>query len=165
MKRIAYLGDASNKSSLAAFREIEERARGMNVTVQMLDGRRRTELEQSFEIIRRDRIQGLVVAVSAALVEHREPIVKFAAREKLPVVYGRRDYVAAGGLLSYAADARFAFPRGADYVHRVLQGAKPSELPVERASTFRMALNLKTARALGIRIPASVQARADEVIE
>ena len=91
--------------------------------------------------------------------------MQFAAREKLPVVYGRREYVDAGGLLSFSADLQWPSLRGADYVYRILNGAKPADLPVEQSSTFRMVLNLKTARALGIAIPASVRLRADEVIE
>lgn len=163
--RIAYLADASNKASVATFREMEKRARSMNATVQMLDGRQRADLERSFEIIKRDRIQALVVAVTAVLTEHRDPIVQFAAREKLPIVYGQRAYVDAGGLLSYTADSRFAIMRSADYVQRILRGAKPAELPVERATNFRMVLNLKTASTLGLKVPDSVRLRADEVIE
>lgn len=95
----------------------------------------------------------------------RDQIVQFAAREKLPVVYGRREYVDAGGLLSYSANIQFAYVRSADYVHRILRGAKPADLPVEQSSNMQMVLNLKTARALGIKIPDSVRLRADEVIE
>ncbi len=80
-------------------------------------------------------------------------------------MYGRREYVDAGGLLSYSVDLNFGFLRGADYVHRILKGTKPADLPVEQSSSIRMVLNLKTARALGIKIPESVRLRADEVIE
>ena len=91
--------------------------------------------------------------------------MQFAAREKLPVVYGRRDYVDAGGLVSYGVDLRFGFSRGADYVHRILNGVKPADLPVEHSNNPRIVLNLKTARALGITVPQSLRLRADEVIE
>ena len=163
--RLAYLGDASNKSSLAVFHQMEGHARAMNVTIRMLDGRKRIELERSFETVKRERVQGLIVGAPGLLMEHRDQIVQFAAREKLPVVYGRREYVDAGGLLSYAVDLQFGYLRGADYVHRILLGAKPADLPVEQSSSVRTVLNLKTARALGITIPASVRLRADEVIE
>jgi len=163
--RLAYLTDASNKASVTAFRQVEEHARAMNVTLRMLDGRKRSELERSFETIRRERIQGFVVGATTLLLEHRDQIVQLAAREKLPVVYGRREYVDAGGLLSYSADIPFVYLRGAEQVYRILQGAKPADLPVEQSSNVRMVLNLKTARALGITVPATVRVRADEVIE
>jgi len=163
--RLAYLGDVSNKASLIVFRQIEGHARTANVAIRMLDGRKRTELERSFETIKHDRVQGFVVGTTPVLLEHRDQILRFAVQEKLPVVYGRREYVDAGGLLSFSADQQWPYLRGADYVHRILQGAKPADLPVEQSSTVRMVLNLKTARALGITIPASVRMRADEVIE
>jgi len=163
--RLAWLTDASNKASVAVFRQLEEHARAINVMVQMLDGRQRTELERSFATIKHERVQGIFVATTSVLLEHRDQIVQFAAREKLPVVYGRREYVDAGGLLSYSADLQSAYLRGADYVHRILRGAKPADLPVEQSSKVLMVLNLKTARTLGIKIPDSVRLRVDEVIE
>jgi putative ABC transport system substrate-binding protein len=163
--RLAWLTDASNKASVAVFRQLEEHARAMNATIRMLDGRKRIELERSFETIKRERVQGLFVGTTAVLLEHRDQIVQFAARETLPAVYGQREYVDAGGLLSYSADRQLAYARAADYVHRILQGAKPADLPVEQISSIRMVLNLKTARALGITVPVSVRVRADEVIE
>jgi len=98
-------------------------------------------------------------------MEHRDQIVQFAAKEKIPVVYAQREYVAAGGLLSYSVDIQFGYLRGAEYVQRILLGAKPASLPIEQSSNLQMALNLKTARALGVKIPASVRMRANEVIE
>ncbi|MEK6244911.1 MAG: ABC transporter substrate-binding protein [Pseudomonadota bacterium] len=163
--QFAYLADASNKASVLAFRRLQAHARSLGVAIQMLDGRRRTALERSFGTIKRDGIQGLIVGTTALLLEHRDPIVQFAAREKLPAVYGRREYVTAGGLLSYGGDNQFAYVRGAEYVNRILHGAKPAELPVEQTSGVRMVLNLKTARALGIVVPASVRLLTDEVIE
>ena len=164
-KRFGYLTDASSKSSVVTFRRFEESARKMKLSAQMLDGRERAALERSFATIRRERVQGLFVSAAGAVLAHRDQIVQFAAHEKLSVVYGRRDYVDAGGLLSFSADLKIAYVRGADFVHRILQGAKPADLPVEQVSNFVMVLNLKTARALGIAIPQTVRMRADEVIE
>lgn len=163
--RLAYLADLSNTVSVTVFRRLEEHARAINVSIRLLDGRQRIELERSFETIKRERLQGFIVSTTAVLMEHRDQIVQFAARERLPVVYGQREYVEAGGLLSYSVDLEFAFLRSADYVHRILNGAKPADLPVEQSSNIRMVLNLKTARALGIAIPPSMRLRADEVIE
>ena len=147
--RLAYLTDVANTASVAAFRQVEGHARAMNVTIRMLDARQRIELERSFETIKRERLQGFIVGTTGVLIEHRDQIVQFAAKEKLPAVYGVRENVIVGGLLSYSVDFQFAYLRGADYVHRILLGARPADLPVEQSSNMRMALNLKTARALG----------------
>lgn len=163
--QLAYLIDASNKASAAAFRKLEEHARVMKVTIRMLDGRQRFELERSLETIKRERVRGLIVGASGPLLQHRDQIVQFVAQHRLLAVYQRREYVDAGGLLSYAADIQLLYSRAADYVHRILQGGKPADLPVEQSSIIRTVLNLKTARALGIKIPGSVRLRADEVIE
>jgi putative ABC transport system substrate-binding protein len=163
--RFAYLTNATNKASVAAFGQVEGHARAVNVTIRMLDGRKRIDLERSFATIKREGVQGLIVGAAGVLMEHRDQIVRFAAQEKLPVVYGRRDYADAGGLLSYSVDLEFGYSRGADYAQRILNGAKPADLPVEQTGNVRMVLNLKTARALGITIPASLRTRADELIE
>lgn len=163
--RLAYLTDAANKAGVAVFRRLEEHARSLRVDVKMLDGRERNALERSLETIKQERTQGLIVGTTGVLLEHRDLILRFAAQEKLPVVYGRREYVDAGGLLSYGADLESAHVRAADYVHRILTGTPPARLPVEQIGTFRLIVNLKTARALGIAIPATVRLRADEVIE
>jgi putative ABC transport system substrate-binding protein len=106
----------------------------------------------------------LVVATTSALLPHRQQIIESAARLRIPTVYARREYADDGGLLSYGADVRANFRRGAEYAQRILDGAKPSDLPFEMASTFQMVVNLKTAKALGVNIPSSVIARADDVI-
>ena len=164
-KRLGYLTNASNRAAVATYRHVEQQARIMKVTVQMLDGRKRAELEKSFETIKREGLQGLLVGAAIALLEHRDRIVEFAAREKLPVAYGRREYVDAGGLVSYSVDLRFTVLRSAEFVHRILKGAKPADLPVEQSSNTLMLLNLKAARALGVKIPESVRLRANEVIQ
>jgi len=163
--RLAYLTDGANKASLAAFRRLEERARSLKVEVLLLDCRERTALEKSLATARQARTQGLIVGSTGVLLEHRDAIVGFAAEEKLPAVYARREYVDAGGLLSYGASLELAVVRAASYVHRILKGASPASLPVEQIAEFRMVINWKTARTLGIRVPDSIRARADEAIE
>lgn len=164
-RRFAYLTDTSNQATLLAFRRAQEHASTRTLSIQMFDGRERAELERSFATIKREGLHGIVFGTTAVLLPHRDQIIQFAMRERLPVVYGRREYVDAGGLLSYSADLQFGYLRGADYVHRILKGAKPADLPVEQSSKMHMVLNMKTARALGIKIPESVRLRADEVIE
>ena len=105
------------------------------------------------------------MSASASAIVHRQLIIALAARYKLPAVYPARDYVASGGLISYAADFVDQFRRAAGYVDRILKGEKPADLPVQAAAKYELIINLKTAKALGLTMPPSVLARADEVIE
>jgi putative ABC transport system substrate-binding protein len=108
---------------------------------------------------------GLVVTASALTLVHLDRIVALAATLRLPAVYPRRLYVDAGGLISYGFDVVDQFRRAAGYVDRILKGEKPGDLPVQAPTKYELVINLKTAKALGIEVPASVLARADEVIE
>jgi len=164
-KRVAYLTNTGSGGAVLAFKRLQEEARKLGVTVQMLAGQDPARLKQSLDAIVRERYAGLIVASSGSLLDHRDQIVRFAAQHKLPAVYARREYVAAGGLLSYGADTTALIQRAADYVDRIARGAKPSEMPVERPSAVRLVLNAKTSRALGMPIPSSIRSRADEVID
>jgi putative ABC transport system substrate-binding protein len=107
----------------------------------------------------------VIVAAGAGAALHRNLIITLAARHKLPAVYFDRSFVAAGGLISYGADYFDQYRRAAGYVDRILKGEKPAELPVQAPTKYELAINLKTAKALGLDVPATVFARADEVIE
>jgi putative ABC transport system substrate-binding protein len=165
LQRIGYLGDLSNKAILATRPELEKFAHKLKLQMIFLDGGDKAVLERSFASLQRERIQGLYVDASGRLLSQRDSIVEFVARTKLPTIYGRQDYMEAGGLLSYETDRQLTFTRGADIVHRVLQGTKPADIPVEQTNKIRMVINMKTARALGIKVPGSLGMRADEVIE
>jgi putative ABC transport system substrate-binding protein len=106
-----------------------------------------------------------MVTTTAVTLAFKKQIIDHAARLRLPAVHARDEYVTAGGLVSYGRDTNHTYRRVADYVHRILKGAKPAELPVEQISVFRTVLNLKTAKALGMKVPQSVLVRADHVIE
>ena len=164
-KSLAYLTDTGNPGEMLVFRTLEESARPLGIAARALDGTTRDKAGQAFATMRENRIDVLVVATTAALLPQREEIVEGAARLRLPAIYARQDYMQAGGLLSYGANPGTVAARGADYVARILRGAKPAEMPFEMASSFRLAVNVRTAKALGLKLPPAVLARADEVIE
>jgi putative ABC transport system substrate-binding protein len=116
-------------------------------------------------VVSRSPNGGLIVTSSALTVRHRELIIALAARHKLPAVYPARFHVTAGGLISYGPDLVDQFRRAAGYVDRILKGEKPADLPVQAPTRYELVINLKTAKALGLDVPATVLARADEVIE
>ncbi len=113
----------------------------------------------------RARADGLIVYPDSVLDSASDRIVQLAAKHKLPTIHPYRNSVEAGGLVSYSTDMMAVMRRGADYVDRILKGAKPAELPVEQPTKFELAINLKTARALGLTVPQSILLRADRVIE
>jgi putative ABC transport system substrate-binding protein len=123
------------------------------------------EIEQAIEAFARERNGGLIIPPNTTLTSHRDLIVALAARYRLPAVYPFRVFVTAGGLMSYGADRLDQFRRAASYVDRILRGAKPADLPVQQPSKFELVINLKTAKFLGIDVPPTLLARADEVIE
>ena len=163
-KTLAYLTDTANAGEMLVFQALEEQARSIGVKAVAFDGLERSRVAQSFAVIERDRIDVLVVAITSGLLPQRQQIVDSAARLRIPAIYARREYPEAGGLLSYGTDIGDNFRRGAEYAQRILDGAKPSDLPFEMASTFQMVVNPKAAKDLGLTIPSSVMARADDVI-
>src|SRR5262249_55928090 len=130
-----------------------------------IDVRDAGEIERAVTAFARGPNGGLIVTGSAMSLVHRQPIIAVAARHRLPAVYPLRYYVPAGGLLSYGPDSIDQFRRAAGYVDRILRGEKPADLPVQAPTKYELVINLKTAKALGLSVPDSVLARADEVIE
>ena len=124
-----------------------------------------TDLLIAFDAIVKERDDAMIVDSDPLLVSHRRSIVEFAAAQRLPVMYGVRDFVDAGGLIAYDASIFEIWRRAASYVDRILKGADPADLPVEQPTKFELVVNLKTATALGLAIPQSILIRADEVIE
>ena len=123
------------------------------------------EIERGVEAFARSGNGGLILTASAAATLHRDLVVTLAARHKLPAVYFERAFVAAGGLISYGPDYLDQYRKAAGYVDRILRGEKPAGLPVQAPTKYLTVLNLKTAKALGLAVPPSLLARADEVIE
>jgi putative ABC transport system substrate-binding protein len=163
--RVAVLRDASQASAMSQFAAIQAVAPSLGVEVIPINMRAADEFEQHVETFARLPNGGLIPTASAAAVRHRELIVTLTARHKLPSVYWERFFVAAGGLMSYGPDLVDQFRQSASYVDRILKGEKPADLPVQAPTKFELAINLNTAKALGLTVPPSVLARADEVIE
>ena len=163
--RAAVLRDAATTSGAGQFAVIQSVATSVGVEVSPINVHDAGEIERGITALARSANTGLVVAASAGGLVHRDQIVGLAARFRMPVVYFRRDFVDSGGLISYGYDALDQFRRAAGYVDRILKGEKPADLPVQAPTKYELVLNLKTAKALGLDLPASVLARADEVIE
>jgi len=163
--RVAVLRDLANVATVAQFGAIQAMASSLRVEVTPVNLRDASEVEQSVKIFASSPNGGLVVAASGAAVRYRDLIVRLAEQYKLPAVYWERFFVAAGGLISYGADLIDNYRRAAGYVDRILKGEKPADLPVQEPIKFQLVINLKTAKALGLMIPQSLLATADEVIE
>jgi ABC-type uncharacterized transport system substrate-binding protein len=163
--RVAVLRDATLAVAMSLFAAMQAVAPSLGVEVIPVNMRNAGEIEQSVETFARSPNGGLIAVGSAAVVRHRELILTLAARHKLPAVYWERFFVAAGGLMSYGPDLVEQFRQAAGYVDRILKGEKPSDLPVQAPTKFQLAINLKTARSLGLDVPPMLLARADEVIE
>jgi len=162
--RAAVLRDSANPAGIAQFGAIRATASSLGVDVSPINVRDAGEIERAVATFASSANGGLIVTGSA-LEHHRDLIITLAARHKLPAVYFERYYVAAGGLISYGPDLVDQFRRAAGYVDRILRGEKPADLPVQAPTKFDLVINLKTAKALGLEIPPTVLARADEVIE
>jgi ABC-type uncharacterized transport system substrate-binding protein len=163
--RVAVLRDATMGHSTSQFAAIQAVAPSLRVEVNPVNMREAGAIEHSVETFARAPNGGLIVTAIAAAVRHRDLIITLAARHKLPAVYYERYFVAAGGLVSYGPDRIDMYQRAAGYVDRILKGEKPADLPVQAPVKYELVINLKTAKALGLDVPATVLARADEVIE
>ncbi len=143
----------------------ETAARALGLRLQILEMREITDLEDALAAAKRGHAGALDILSSAFFFAHRSRIVEAVAKAQLPAMYEHKDFVAVGGFLAYGPSLPALFRRAATYVDRILKGAKPADLPVEQPSKFELAINLKTAKALGLTIPQSVLIRADEVIQ
>jgi ABC-type uncharacterized transport system substrate-binding protein len=155
--------DARTSAGLGLFGAIQAVAPGVGVEVSPIN--MSDEIDRAITAFARSSNRGLIVTGSALAVVHRDQIIMLAAQHKLPSVYYERFFVAAGGLISYGPDIADQFHRAAAYVDRILKGEKPADLPVQQPTKFEFVINLKTAKTLGITVPPTLLARADEVIE
>jgi putative ABC transport system substrate-binding protein len=164
--RVAVLSDPANPPNV---REVKERlpvaARALGLTIQPWEVRAANDFERVFAALRKQRADGLYVLGGLLMNANQKRIVGFTLKSRLPSVYGGREAVEAGGLMSYGADLTDRHRRVAYYIDRILKGAKPADLPVEQPTKFELVINLKTAKQIGLTIPQSVLYRADKVIK
>jgi putative ABC transport system substrate-binding protein len=165
VKRVLVLRNAANPAAIGQFGAIQSSARSHEVEVSPANVHEAGEIERAIAAFGRSSGGGLIVTPSASESHHRDLIIKLAAQYKLPAVYAYRSNAIKGGLISYGPDELDQFKHGAEYIDRVLKGEKPGELPVQAPTKYQLVINLKAAKALGLPMPSSVLARADEVIE
>jgi putative tryptophan/tyrosine transport system substrate-binding protein len=162
--RIAMIWDADTSSRFAV-QSTQSAAEALGVSLQALAVRGDDEFDAAFASMVRDRAEAVIVLGSPLFFAARARLADLAAKHRIPALFNERSYVEVGGLMSYGSDFAERFPHAADSVDKILNGAKPSDLPVEQPTKFELMINLKTAKALGITVPQSLLIRADEVIE
>jgi putative ABC transport system substrate-binding protein len=165
LSRVAMLGNPDSSTYGNVVKIVRAAAQRAGVTVIQSDVRTPEDLARSFSTMAREGAMGVVAVPSGFIVVQGPQIAQLASQFRIPAIYGARSSVEAGGLMSYAPVATANYVRAANYVDKILKGAKPGELPVEQPTTFELVINLKTAKALGITIPQSLLLRADEVIQ
>ena len=165
LSRAAVLWNAANPFRALDLKVAQAGARALGVTLQSLGVRGPDDFDRAFEAASRERARALITLEDPLTFAHRTRIVGLAAKHRLPAIYGLREYVDAGGLMSYAPILLDNFRRAATYVDKILKGTEPADLPVEQPMKFELVINLKTAKQIGLTIPQSVLYRADKVIK
>jgi putative ABC transport system substrate-binding protein len=163
ISRVALLHNPANPGNAPQVKHAQDAARTLGVRLQLMGARNPGEIDSAFAVLTGE--QAVIVLVDATLQANRTRITDLVARHRLPAVYGLSEYAEVGGLLAYGPNRLDMFRRAGLYVDKILKGAKPADLPVEQPTKFELVINLKTAKALGLTIPPSLLARADQVIE
>jgi len=163
--RVAVLYNPADRSNVLVLKQLQESAPTLALTIQPLEVRDPREFEGAFLAMTRERAQAMFGIPGVLTFEHKKVLVDLAAKRRIPGMWGHRQFVDAGGLMSYAVNVYDQIQQMAVYVDKILKGAKPAELPVEQPTVFELVINLKTAKALGLTIPPSLLQRADQVIE
>jgi putative tryptophan/tyrosine transport system substrate-binding protein len=162
---IANFFNLSNPASPLELKETETATRSLGLRSLRFDVRNGDDIRRAFDAADREPGVALVVQPDGVLQHHRETITELAAKHRLPAIYAAREFIDAGGLALYGVSYPDLYRRAATYVDRIFKGAKPADLPIEQPTRFELVINLKTAKALGLKIPPTLLARADEVIE
>ena len=162
--RFGVLWNSANPGTAAVFKQTGSAAYELHLSLQSFDVKTVNDLQDTFEAVTRSRVNGLVLLATVPITDHIKLVADLTVKNRLPSIYDRRDFVAAGGLMSYGPNPSDMSRRSAIYVDKILRGANPGDLPVERPTKFELVINLKTAKQIGLAIPPNVLARADRVI-
>ena len=165
LSRVAVLTNPANPTHLPRLRAAAAAAQQLGLKLEPIEARTQSELDRAFAEMTRMQVGGILVVTDPMFSAATSRLVQLAAKSGLPALYGFKNAVIAGGLMSYGVDQIDLYRRAATYVDRILKGAKPSDLPIEQPTKFELVINLKTAKALGITIPQSLLLRADAVIQ
>jgi putative ABC transport system substrate-binding protein len=168
IKRIAVLAawtDQGRYMATQTYKELEAAAQALGVKLQVLLAHDPATIDKAFLAMKTGNAQALIVIPSGAYIQHREHIIKHAAKNRLPAIYYQSIFVENGGLMSYATNNADEFHRAAVYVDKILKGAKPADLPIEQPTKFELVINLKTAKQIGLTIPQWTLTKADRVIK
>src|ERR1019366_2974324 len=165
LKRVAVVREPSIAAGIGQFAAIQTSSSSSGLELTAIDPRDSKQIERALAAFAREPNGGVIVTASSSAATHRDLLLALALRYRLPAVYPFRYYVASGGLAAYGPDTIAIYVRAADYIHRILKGAKPADLPVQAPTKYELVLNLKAAKALGLSVAPSLLARADEVIE
>ena len=165
LKRVAVLVNPSNSSIAIFLKNIQTAAQKIGVVIHPVEASTPGEITSAFALMTRQNVEAFIVPLEALFHQQRTQIAELAARQRLPAISGFADFTGAGGLMSYGQNARENFRRAAIYVDKILKGANPGDLPVEQPTRFELAINLKTAKALGLKVPQTVLLQATKVIE
>jgi putative ABC transport system substrate-binding protein len=165
IRRAAVLRDTAIATGIGLFGAMQSVAPSLGIELSPINVREAGEIEQAVTTFAREPNGGLIVTPSPLTARHRKLIISLADRNRVPSIYPFRYFAAAGGLITYGPDAIDPYRRAAAYVDRILRGEKPADLPVQAPTKYELAINLKTAKALGLEVPPMLLARADEVIE
>jgi putative ABC transport system substrate-binding protein len=165
LPRVAVLSNPNFATSALAFKAMEAVAPAVGLSLQIVEARRPDELEAAIATAIRERAAGLVVVQDPMFLAQRAQLAELAMKNRLPAIYGIKEHAEVGGLMAYAASRPEIFRRAATFVDKILRGTNPADLPIEQPTKFELVINLKTAKALGLDVPPTLLARADEVIE
>jgi putative ABC transport system substrate-binding protein len=165
LSRVAVLVNPTNSSHAAILKSTQDAARKLDIKVLPAEARTPQEIERAFSAMAREHAGAVIIAIDAFFIQQGRQIAQLAAKQRLPSMAGSREYVEAGGLMSYGQNLADNYRRAATYVDKILKGARPGDLPVEQPTTFELFINRKTAKAIGLAMPQELLLRADRVIE
>jgi putative ABC transport system substrate-binding protein len=165
MKRVGVVHNPFNPNATMQLRQTEDTVRKLGLQAQVVEARTSEEFERAFARLGTERVNGVVLLTDPSIIEQKLKIAELAKAAQLPTIFQLRENVEAGGLLSYGANINSQFYLAASYVDRILKGTKPADLPVQQPTKLELVINLKTAKALGLAVPPTLIATADEVID